>query len=662
MRPDLWVTADDYGLCSEINQGILELCDLGVVNRVSVVANGNGFDEAARELLKRGPRVETGVHLNLTDGRPVLAAGDTRSLVNARGEFPGGKHYTVAFKIALGLSRPEEIRKEWAAQIRKALNAGCRIRFINSHGHLHLLPQLQATVIGLLREFDIPYVRLVLKPRSLKTLFFAVLSRLFLSRMRASGLATAYPEEVLGITHQGALNKDRVLKELGRRAEGRVELIVHPAAKNNAYHKAWGYRTAEEFAGLRDPEVLRQLGSAGRPTSSGRLRKACTVRMEFILLLGIVLFAAILHRPMLKVGYGNNGDDYQEFSDTYLFHDAANAFDPGLKTVNTLKNSAYQPLQRLMFVVLSEFMRDKLVYYMLFVYVLFLISILCVYSLARSLLEDGVAALWAALLFSVHLSVFSVTRYLSNTVHVIQLANVFGMFFLFRGCLKSRIGPGYFFLVAWFTASLLFKETAVYAVLLMGSYDLFYHCAPRGTVKEKVRAFFSHVHLYYPFALISLAHSWFNEVYMRAGSVQIYLRQGDITDIRWALPRMLDYMVYALWPIRSNPETAWLKIAIACLILVLVYLALRSGNRHLGFCLFYSVTSLFLASAYLCPPIEENTRRFYPTLAVVAMIPGVVWKTRRDSLLGPRGWPVWLFAVYTFAVVSYSIQKSGGFS
>ena len=80
--PRLVVNADDFGLSTGVNRGILEAHAAGVVSSVSVLVNTPGWTDALRRLRDLGPApgLGVGLHLNLTMGRPVswgasLAAG-----------------------------------------------------------------------------------------------------------------------------------------------------------------------------------------------------------------------------------------------------------------------------------------------------------------------------------------------------------------------------------------------------------------------------------------------------------------------------------------------------------------------------------------------------------------------------------------------------------
>src|ERR1700734_1066609 len=68
------INADDFGMSSAVNSAILSGVEQGLVTSTSIMANMPGFEEAVRlerehDLL----RGRVGVHLNLTEGRPLTA-------------------------------------------------------------------------------------------------------------------------------------------------------------------------------------------------------------------------------------------------------------------------------------------------------------------------------------------------------------------------------------------------------------------------------------------------------------------------------------------------------------------------------------------------------------------------------------------------------------
>src|SRR5204863_9488270 len=80
----LIVNADDFGLTANVNRAILDGHCRGVITSASLLSNGEAF-ESAVALALQTPRLGVGVHLNLTEGKPVAAALEIPSLVNGGG-------------------------------------------------------------------------------------------------------------------------------------------------------------------------------------------------------------------------------------------------------------------------------------------------------------------------------------------------------------------------------------------------------------------------------------------------------------------------------------------------------------------------------------------------------------------------------------------------
>src|SRR5260370_42326931 len=93
------VNADDFGWSEGVNRGIVEAYRSGIVTSTTVLANGAAFDGAMR-LARQERRLGVGVHLNLSDGAPLLPRWEVPSLVNEQGQFSGGPMKLVARMLA----------------------------------------------------------------------------------------------------------------------------------------------------------------------------------------------------------------------------------------------------------------------------------------------------------------------------------------------------------------------------------------------------------------------------------------------------------------------------------------------------------------------------------------------------------------------------------
>ncbi|HUO66260.1 MAG TPA: ChbG/HpnK family deacetylase, partial [Gammaproteobacteria bacterium] len=82
----LIVNADDFGLSEAVNRAVIQAHENGIVTSTSIMAGGVAFEHAAG-LAARCPTLGVGVHLTLTEQRPLIGAAAAASLVDADGKF-----------------------------------------------------------------------------------------------------------------------------------------------------------------------------------------------------------------------------------------------------------------------------------------------------------------------------------------------------------------------------------------------------------------------------------------------------------------------------------------------------------------------------------------------------------------------------------------------
>ncbi len=82
----LIINADDLGRSPEANRAIFDLMDRGLVTSATVMANGPYVDEALSRV-GHYPRGSFGVHLNLTEFRPLTQNASPGSPPGPGGQF-----------------------------------------------------------------------------------------------------------------------------------------------------------------------------------------------------------------------------------------------------------------------------------------------------------------------------------------------------------------------------------------------------------------------------------------------------------------------------------------------------------------------------------------------------------------------------------------------
>jgi predicted glycoside hydrolase/deacetylase ChbG (UPF0249 family) len=136
----LIVNADDFGRSSEINAGIIEGHQKGIVTSASLMTSRDAFDEAVG-LARKNPDLGVGLHLDL-DAFFEVQHGSGRLL-----------HYKDA-KMPMSA-----LIEETEKQMKAILQTGLPIRHLDGHHHVHLRPELFAMVAAMTAKYKIPVIR-----------------------------------------------------------------------------------------------------------------------------------------------------------------------------------------------------------------------------------------------------------------------------------------------------------------------------------------------------------------------------------------------------------------------------------------------------------------------------------------------------------------------
>ena len=229
----LIVNADDYGYFDFVSKGILTAAKEGIVTATGVMANSPSLSEHI-SWLGAVPELDVGVHLNLTSGRPLSAEMGKVLVQNEGRKFPD--KFSLVKSIFRGGIKIEHVEVEWRAQIDKCIAEGLKIQFLNSHEHIHMLPELFKLVTLLAEEYEIDHIRL-----SSPELFAkfsgsglvrdSIMSILSLANRKQTKRPMA---KFLGMGQSGKLDLTYLKKCIVKMKRGQVyELMCHPGDYNN---------------------------------------------------------------------------------------------------------------------------------------------------------------------------------------------------------------------------------------------------------------------------------------------------------------------------------------------------------------------------------------------------------------------------------------------
>src|SRR3989304_9858695 len=87
-RVRIIINAEDFGASREVNNAISELMSQGKITSASILANSPEYKRAV-EITKLYPECSFGVHLNLTEHRPLTKDNAFRPILNQEGNFNG---------------------------------------------------------------------------------------------------------------------------------------------------------------------------------------------------------------------------------------------------------------------------------------------------------------------------------------------------------------------------------------------------------------------------------------------------------------------------------------------------------------------------------------------------------------------------------------------
>lgn len=160
-RVRLVITADDFGYCPRRDEGIVEAFLAGAVTSASLLVNGAAAESAAE--LARRHQIPTGLHANLSEGRPVgPARRSTSSLLSPEGFFLGKMGFREA--VAAGDVALSQVREELEAQLSRFQELlGRNPTHVDGHQHVHVLPGVCQVFAEALQAHGVRFTRLPLE-------------------------------------------------------------------------------------------------------------------------------------------------------------------------------------------------------------------------------------------------------------------------------------------------------------------------------------------------------------------------------------------------------------------------------------------------------------------------------------------------------------------
>ena len=246
----VYFCADDYGISTYGNSRIENCLENGVLNKVSVLPNGEISDFKQR---LAGTITTLSLHINLVEGRPLSNPDDVDLLVSESGYFK----YSFIGLLALSLSPKrkkleKQIYKEIQSQIKfwkKATDENTSIS-IDSHQHTHMIPLIFKTLMRVIEDegLNVQSIRIPAEPilpyvftpslyfeynliGLIKQWLLKMLAFANRRELKKSKIQSAY---FMGVLFSGKLNEARIRKllphylKLANKYNKNIEIGFHP--------------------------------------------------------------------------------------------------------------------------------------------------------------------------------------------------------------------------------------------------------------------------------------------------------------------------------------------------------------------------------------------------------------------------------------------------
>lgn len=261
--PRVVLHADDLGLNRAVNEGILQSARQGLLTSASLLANAPQAAEALagwQELLETqhdgslassaarrrldDPRqpFDLGIHLNLTQGRPLTGDRYPVELLDREGRFPGPgalflhlRGRSTAFAAA--------IEAELSAQIEFMLDRQAQPTHLNGHQYVEMMPALAGLIPRLVQKYSISAIRLPLERNAWRLSFLpgfrsanaclALVKRYYAEKFRRTvdHAGIAHPDAFFGSSHAGCVDLPLLARFLARPQRfSLAEIALHPGA------------------------------------------------------------------------------------------------------------------------------------------------------------------------------------------------------------------------------------------------------------------------------------------------------------------------------------------------------------------------------------------------------------------------------------------------
>jgi predicted glycoside hydrolase/deacetylase ChbG (UPF0249 family) len=289
----LVVNADDLGIASSANLAIRRAFREGIVTSASLMANMAAFQHAVDQVVRRSPDLGIGLHLCLTNGKPVLEPARVPLLVDASGCFH--RRFLGLFRLLHSRRRKQalaQIARELRAQARRLDACGIAVDHVDSHQHVHMIPGIFRVAAAIARDRNAvlrisneAFRAAHRSPARLLPCLFGggVLKKLVLSRLARAVRRVPGPirtaDHYYGVLDGGKMTLPTLREILRSIPPGLTEINLHPGQADAADDIRLCSRLDRDF--IRSPDRAAELAALLDPSLRGEVDGCGIVLVRF---------------------------------------------------------------------------------------------------------------------------------------------------------------------------------------------------------------------------------------------------------------------------------------------------------------------------------------------------------------------------------------------
>lgn len=263
------VTADDYGMCNEVDRAIDAGIENGFITTTNVMLNMKTLSDAA-DLRTRYPSLSVGIHWNVTTGKPISDPKTIPSLVDEMGTFWSIGIFKRKYHNAE--ITPADLEKELEAQYSLFEKTCGKPDYWNTHENSSLETKAYKVFEKVAVRHGIPATRTFQRvyydkrglgfKRTLREFAVKNFFELWFKKIRRTfKMPTA---RVVSFDKISKTEEDVLLKALKKDGRDLIEVVFHPAiTADSPYFGNISAERVKEYQFVSSPDVRLKYEKAG---------------------------------------------------------------------------------------------------------------------------------------------------------------------------------------------------------------------------------------------------------------------------------------------------------------------------------------------------------------------------------------------------------------